>query len=387
MAISWIVELPHDLGLDPDTRIELARIGEFHGWADGQLNALPRWEPPGDSLVPSYPVIALRFRRARVGIGMPAEATDRCFRDMKDGALDRAGRRKLSRDLDRLATRGVQAWKTVVRISKWYSVTSLPQHEEPDDWFREEFRDGLAFLNRWLGIYALITSSAHFSPVSFGDLPAIVRVVLEGKDSPDDAVIYSERRLALHTRLPAPIVSGNAEAAWRASRALLFEPDDNPFLDALQMLFGAQVHRASGRDRQAVLDAGTGVEMLVSAVIRAVGDIRPSFNEAAALSSPFRGRFEHHLPLALGDGSNPADDVAGARAAWWADGYQMRNGVVHEGAVVGANEADQAVCTAWDLADVCGQLLRVSPDTATLGALLQVEWSDSAMPDESSQRP
>jgi hypothetical protein len=111
------------------------------------------------------------------------------------------------------------------------------------------------------------------------------------------------------------------------------DSDDNPFLSALEMLFGAQVHMASGRERQAVLDPGTAIEMVVTSVLRAVGRDRESLDGARGLRADFRGRFEHHLPLALGDGRAPAVDLDDARATWMARGYALRNAVVHQGLV------------------------------------------------------
>jgi hypothetical protein len=114
--------------------------------------------------------------------------------------------------------------------------------------------------------------------------------------------------------------------------------------------------------------------MIVSSVVRAVGKERHTFDAVAAIRAPFRGRFEHHLPLALGDGVTRAPDLSEARARWLSNGYLVRNAVVHQGHGADPSTAQDAVKSAWDLVDALGGQLRRSPDTEHLGALLRVVW-------------
>lgn len=372
IALSWIVQLPNDLGLPHDFRAEIARVGALHGWAGRDLLRLPRWERDVEG---AYPVIALRFRRAHVGVGMPTEATDRCFGDMQTASMGPVRRRLFGFALDRLVAKGVREWKTVVRISRWYDAADVKSHDDDlDVWLRGEFRGGLSILNQWMATYALASASLTLGPLSPGDLPAFIPTVIEGKERPDSAVRYGHRLLRLHDTVPdlAPR-EGNVDAAEVASRSLLMDSEDNPFLDGLQLLFGAQTHLAAGRERQAILDAGTAIEMIVSAVVRAVAIERSTFDGHAAMTAPFRSRFEYHLPLALGHGGSAAD-IADAQASWWGKGYLTRNAVVHEGHAADTPAAQGAVESAWNLVDALGRQLREHDETVWLGELLHVNW-------------
>lgn len=372
VAISWILELPHDLGLPEDSRVEILRPGGLYGWSAAEMTALPGWDSPQPDV---HPVVALRFRRAQVGIGMPTEATDRCFGDMQTDAMTRAQRREFARRLDRLVARGAREWKTVVRITRWYADSELVEADQAEEWLRPELRAGLSVLNRWLATYALASASRRHGPLAPGDLPGAVPTVFEHKTAPEDETRRWHFLLTLHDRMPS-LVSAEADmtAADVATTALLMDESDNPFLDGLQLLFGAQGQLAAGRERQAILDSGTAVEMLVSALFRAIGEQRAAFDSGAAIRANFAQRFKHHLPLALGDGRTPAPDESAARATWLAEGYRTRNDVVHQGRDVQPDEADRAVRSAWELLDAMGRQLRASEDTAALGRLLEVVW-------------
>ena len=373
IAISWVLQLPNDLGLPRDFRAELTREGVLHGWAGGDLLQLPRWEGVDDD---AYPVIALRFRRAHVGVGMPTEATDRCFGDMQTASLSALGRRLFEFRLNRLVAKGVREWKTVVRISRWYAAAELNGHDDLDVWLRGEFRGGLSILNQWLATYALASASLTLGPLSPGDLPAFVPTVMEGKEQPASEVVYGHRLLRIHDTVPAFAASeGHIDAAEMASRSLATDWG-HPFLDGLQLLFGAQTHLAACHERQAILDSGTAIEMIVSDVVRGVARRRDNFDGDAATRAPFRSRFEHHVPLALGDGV-PAPDVGDARASWWEKGYLVRNAVVHEGHAADTTEAREAVESAWNLIDALGSQLREVDDTERLGEFLRVLWHEA----------
>ena len=370
VALSFIIELPHDLGLEEDSRIEILRHGPLYGWDRDALAHLPGWDGGTEGV---HPVVALRFRRAVVGIGMPTEATDRCFGDIRRAAMTTRQRRAYERSLKRWVRRGMRVPKTVVRITCWRAASELEAARELDAWLRGVFREGFSVLNQWLSTYALASARLDHGPVSLADLPPAVPLAIQGKQRPGDHEVYGERPVPIHDAVPSLLgVEGDAEAAAAASHALIM--DTNPFLEALKLLFGAQGHLASGRERQAVLDAGTGIEMLVSSILRAAGEERPSFDPSLAVRAPFRQRFEHHLPRALGDGMTLARDLNGARAAWWEHGYALRNAVVHEGAAADPSAAAKAVDSAWDLVAACGSLLRETEDTAPLGRLLQVVW-------------
>src|SRR5690242_15388925 len=79
-AISWLLELPRDLGLADNTPTSVVQTASaMPGWEhDG--DKIPDWEPQG---LNEWPHRRLRFRRAYVGIGMPTEAVDRTFGDLR----------------------------------------------------------------------------------------------------------------------------------------------------------------------------------------------------------------------------------------------------------------------------------------------------------------
>jgi hypothetical protein len=291
LAASFILELPRDLNLAEGTFAAKATVGGGWGWDPADMPRLPRWDLGGPNQCPDT---LLTFRRAHVGIGMPTEATDRCFGDMRFASLSRRQRFAYRRQPNQLARRGAKEWKTVVRVPRWFGAEGMPTTgDELDVHLRVELREGLQVLNEWLSCYGMISGNPHLGTLSPGDLPAYVPFVLEGKDVPENDVAVVTRLLVIHDRAPVLRArDGNPSAAEQASEMLIADDEDKALTPGLSMLYQAQAHLVGGRPREAVIHAGTAVEMLVSAIYRTVSDLRDDPPADKAPEHPHQGLHE-----------------------------------------------------------------------------------------------
>lgn len=378
VAISFILELPRDLGLPHDSYAQVLREGPNWGWRLEDLHLLPGWTGAEEGY---RPLTELRFRRARVGVGMPTEATDRCFGDMRLVGASRKEQAAYRRGLEKLVKRGAKEWKTVVRVTRWSAAEEFPlEQPDQDEWLRRQLTEGLAVLNEWLSYYGMGSGDPHAGPISLGDLPALIPFVLQVKDGPADDVGVATRLLTIHDRVPTlRAVEGSSSAAAGASALLVADPDAKVMMPGLAMLYQAQSRLVGGRRREAVVDAGTAVEMLVSAIYRTLSELRndPPIEKRQNILKPgdFKGRFDHHLPLVLADpGTGPAPDLRNARADWFSKGYDVRRRAVHEGHEPTHAEATDAVMSAWAFVDAAGEQIRALSDFPEVGEPLRVAW-------------
>ncbi|MDQ2700485.1 MAG: hypothetical protein M3Y23_04055, partial [Actinomycetota bacterium] len=114
-ALSWILELPQDLGLPENNFSAVVAHGSLpSGWSD-DADLVPGWE---DQALPALFDRRLRFRRVLVNVGMPTASTDLAFGELK-GYSGRMQRR-YERGVKKLMRRGVEEWKTVCQLTRWY---------------------------------------------------------------------------------------------------------------------------------------------------------------------------------------------------------------------------------------------------------------------------
>lgn len=145
----------------------------------------------------------------------------------------------------------------------------------------------------------------------------------------------------MHDRLPEDERVTKAEAdlaTWiSASR-------DHPLKNAGDFILSATGLLERGRYSHAVADAGTGVEMLVTASLRLAGPLH-GYNASKltnVLNGPFASRIKDHFAPVFGYDHDPATS-ADALGTWWTRTYLLRNKVVHRGHRPTENEAFDAV--------------------------------------------
>ncbi|MGE0066113.1 MAG: hypothetical protein AB7F97_07515 [Solirubrobacterales bacterium] len=370
-SVSWILELPRDLGLREDTSAAvMLPSGAPSGWEEvvDELPGRAEWELHG------MPLRRIRFRRAKVGIGMPTEATDRAFGDLQQ--LSGLAKLRYALRLRRLSRRGVKEWKTVCEMTKWYVGAEIPDPPGPDSsHFEAELREGfdelLADLDLWLRAYGIKAGEFEVGSIALHDLPAAIPWLVEIR-LPGERLALGSGLLPLHARTPDLLGAfGNAEAAREAS-ITVGAPDHFPTFPALSTLFGAQLEARGGRSRQAVIDAGTAVEMMVFWLL---GEVKRRRGESEAEIEQIEEQkwtkvFNRELPEALGV---PIGATGAAHASWWRNAYQLRVRSVHKGYRPSQAQALRSVAETWDLFEYFGERLKAIPELEGLAAMIPVK--------------
>ena len=371
-AVSWILELPRDLGLADGTYSSTGTAGDIPpGW-DGRLDQLPEW--PGCEFR-GLPRKRLRFRRAYVGIGMPTEATDRTFNDLK--RLRRLGKLKHRFGLWRLSRRGVKEWKTVCQMTRWYTKGESEAIMEAKGGSQTPLEHGfyelLGDLDLWLQAYGLISGELEIGSIALHDLPPVVPWTIHHKELPDTPEFTFTGMLPIHDRIPDMLArTGNQEAAKEAGFIVAVGVEKFPPFPALTLLFQAQAAALAGRGRQAVIDAGTAVEAMVALVIRE--GLRARGRSEAQIESllnetKWRTVYNRELLNVLGVASG---EGGGAHAKWWRVHYKQRNAAVHSCVVPSRDAASEMVSDTWDLFDWIGEKARSHPDLGSFGQSITV---------------
>lgn len=371
-AVSYVLELPRDLGLADDTYSSNGVAGDVPvGWED-HLDRIPEW--PGRAEFRGIPRRRLRFRRAYVGIGMPTEATDRAFGDL----MRLKGRKKLLHAirLRRLSRRGVKEWKTVCQMTKWYTGDEFDEVNEPGDDSRTPLERGfaelLADLDLWLQAYGLISGELEVGSIALHDLPAVIPWTVHFKHSPDGPEHAFSGMLPIHDRVPSVMPRrGHRDAAKEAGIIVATNAITAPAFKAFSLLFQAQASAVAGRGRQATIDAGTAVEALVALVIREALRANGATDAEVedALNQRWSAVYNRELLKALG--IQPGNGGA-EHSKWWRVHYKRRNEAVHHGATPDQDDALEMVSDTWDLFDWIGEKARAQPTLATLGKSITV---------------
>lgn len=371
-AMSWILELPRDLGLADDTFSSVGTAGDIPSGWEGHLDQLPEWP---DCEFAGIPRKRLRFRRACVGIGMPTEATDRAFNDLQ--RLQGFKRWRYKVGLWRLSRRGVKEWKTVCQMTKWYSGAEIDAFGEAGSDLRPPLEQGfdelLGDLDLWLQAYGLISGEIEVGSIALHDLPSIVPWTLHVKESPFTPEFTFTGMLPIHNRVPDMLPrQGSKEAADEASFVVGVGADQFPSFAAFTLLFQAQAAALAGRSRQAVIDSGTAVEALVALVIRegmrsegrSDAEVETHLNE-----TQWKTIYNVELLRIL---KVPVGQAGPEHAKWWRVHYKRRNDAVHGGAIPGKDAASEMISDTWDLFDWIGCKVRAQPHLAAFGKSITV---------------
>lgn len=370
-ALSWVLELPRDLGLRQDTTATVAvERSPLQGWG-GHLNRLPDW--PGNH-AGVVPFSRLRFRRARVGIRAPWEATDQTY-----GGL--VGRRGLGRIRHQLAPkprfwRRSREWKTVCQLTRWYfgeEIPRLPDGAEEDDWspLRTDLAHMLAELDIWLQAYGFTCGEPDIGSISLHDLPASIPWFMQIRATPTSYDELDGGTISIHGRLPnIQPAKGSDRAARMASFVAAEGAALNALYQGLLMLFQADGHALAGQGRQAVIDMGTAVEAVVTRVLcdgmTIRGRSRTEIEEV--LSHSWKQIYNQDLLDLLGV---PLGQGGRCHSRWWAEHYRTRNEAVHAGARIPQNAALESISDTWELIDWIGTRLRELPDLAPMGRVME----------------
>ncbi len=375
-ALSWVLELPRDLGLRQDTTATLATEQTLvPGW-EGQLDRLPDWVGMPTGVIPYR---RLRFRRMRVGIGMPGEATYRTYKQL----VGRRGLRQLRRHFSsrRGSWRGAREWKTVCQLTQWYLGEEIPMlregaEEDEASPLRTDLARLLAELDVWLQTYGYVAGEVDVGSISLHDLPATVPWFMQVRVSADSYDALRGGVLPIHGRMPnLQPAKGSDFAAQMASTVAAEGPEANPLFHGLLMLFQAQSHALSGRGRQAVIDMGTAVEAVVLRVLQDGMTIRG--HSSAEIERVVEGRwkdaFNRDLLVLLGV---PIGRGSSYHSRWWSNHYRTRIEAVHAGARISQDVAMEAIVDSWELIDWIGRCLRERPDLEALGRALELKRLD-----------
>jgi hypothetical protein len=238
-----------------------------------------------------------------------------------------------------------------VRRTVVEAVRIAPRPEEMDgEWRMDQLRYALERLNRFLLAAATVHGDPELAPVSLQELPPIVCGM--GWDLPPAAeqphhidfwtYLVNDR---IPDRPRKPLTRAEADLAmW------LSVESDHPLVASSRLFLSAQQAEYRGRLSHAVVDAGTGVEMLIAAAVRLIGPDRGYSDDALsrALQAPFRNLVEGHFAKLMDYSSDP-ENASDALGRWWRSGYRLRNAVVHEGLAPREDEAEEAIRSALQL--------------------------------------
>ncbi|MGA9636846.1 MAG: hypothetical protein WBQ41_16540 [Solirubrobacterales bacterium] len=375
-ALSWLVELPRDLGLKENVHMTRANSETvIPGWDNTQF--IPGRVQTQETTV--VPLQRLRFRRAHLRTGLPNEAAERAFgselRQFKNSRASKKHHRRVERDVER----GVKEWKTVCQLTRWYWGDEVPDPPESrwdpgrDSIYRQHFNELLDELDLWLQAYGLISGELDIGSIALHDLPSEVPWIIQLQGGPYADTHVFDGMLPIHGKRPELIsAEGNPDAAKGAMKLVYDGPQAYPFFNGFSLVFQAQAHALAGRGRQSVMDMGTGVEALVSEVVRGAltlrGGTEAGVNKLLS-DTKWRDVFNDELPKALGV---PKGQNEPQHAKWWRDCYPLRTKTVHRGYRPVQDEALTAVDATWDLFDWIGNKAREQPDLKAMGKSIRV---------------
>ncbi len=274
---TFFLELPHDLRLPP--RASLVLLEERGpGWDEWDDAAVARLTgaPPELFRGGAVPGTRLVFRRSKRRATLPLQAADEAFSDWVEPLLSPVEVVQRRERVGQAIERGFEAMTTVVALSRF-----IP--DEDGHWLTDEarlaavFRAALADLNEYIVAQGTILADWRYSPVSPGDLPAIlpcaaVRVAELGGGAESNVV-----GLPIHDRFPSVNAGRLVDERWAIAAGDLVSAGrrgDQPFWPLLQLLHEVTGYRATGEYVSAVVTLGTAAEVLVATVVREAGLLR-----------------------------------------------------------------------------------------------------------------
>lgn len=309
--LSFYLELPFDAGLTEGQALRKIHLAEgpLEEWPDLDLDDLLGMEPyemPG-----TYPCTTFQFRRAKV------EGT-------RQGAWAAAAFPKVFDS----SPPDVRIARTVVRAIR---VAPHETGEFDTEWVREQFDLALDLLNDFLMVLGEAAEDLRIGPVTPIELPSEIHGM---KADFRDGLPLDWRPFTLLTYRSQPpdgvvLPGGTIERALD----LVGEPwEARPFFPAFEMSAAAHRSLFAGRLRHAVLESGTGIELLIYSAVREVAfeGGKPAERVQGILTAGFKNVAIDHFAPQFGF-SPDLEAATDALGRWWRDGYSLRNRVVHEG--------------------------------------------------------
>lgn len=369
--LDFYLPLPFDTGLhnrlfkraelDPDRQ----NRGKIPGWEDVTIDpsssGLPEFSEPG-----VWPCSLFAFRQLQVREPASMLAAIQAFPEDLIKSESR-----LARWLAQIRMgRQERISRTVVRLCRLDSPPTAPPSE---DWIKDQFETCLGHLNEVMVAIAVSQDEAPAVPVHPSEL---------GPRIPSFQTEVGRRLQGLHAeRIPIVL-----ELRPRHTEPAVMSPEDSerlvnllpdpsfrrPFLPLLGFLVGSRAALRRGQPAQAVVDANTAIEVLVSRVIAEVGPIKdPSRYDEQKVrnlldAAGFKGRLVDHFAPILGLGID-LDDVSTPIGRWWIDCYQLRNRIVHRGYRPSDREGWHAFDGAVGLIEATGRELAEDPTVPDLG--------------------
>jgi len=341
--LSFYLELPFDAGFEKGAALRKIHLAEgpLKEWSDLDLDDLLGMDPYEVS--GTFPCTAFQFRRATVeGPGQgawAAAAFPEVFRSSPPDA-------RMSR--------------TVVRAIR---IAPHGTGEFDTEWVRDQFDIALDLLNDFLMLLGEAVEDLRIGPVAPIELPpeihgmeADFRDALPLDWRPFTLLIYRDQPPG-GIDLPAGTIERTLD--------LVGEPGQpRPFFPSFEMSAAAHRSLFAGRLRHAVLESGTGIELLIYAAVREVAfESGKTLDKVEGiLSAGFRNLVVDHFAPQFSFSSD-LDAAADSLGRWWRDGYSLRNRVVHEGHQPTKSEVERALVAAEGLNHNFGLALASHPLT------------------------
>lgn len=374
LLISHILELPRDLGvrdgaalLKTEPREDI--LGQQPARYYHEVWQMPEFQEG------TAPTTRLVFRRTNVGVQLPLQAADQCFADWARPLHSPEEWEARMRLLETTVEQGLEAPVTVVGATRFLPVERWPRgRAAQEELMRAELDVVLDDLNDYIIALGLVTNDARRRPVAVGDLPFLCPVVLEGVPMAEGQRVGANFIYPIHDVTQGPHAVPEVSDEQFKHAALLSRDAFTkamPFWPFYEFMFRCHSDAVLNRFAEATVSLGTAIEVLFATIVRVAGPMigEEDSKTRAVLDCPLRSLVEHHLsrychtPVDLGSTENPF-------GRWWAEGYALRNRVVHEGYRPKEAEFDTAYGAASALIAAVKQGLKNDPRTAALGEAL-----------------
>jgi hypothetical protein len=366
-AVTVVMELPHDVGLDNVGVFGFTKGPLWPGWTREQAGNYVQFlgaVEPG-----RCPVHRIVFKRVRVRSRLPLYASDRTFGDWGAALLPRH-KRRLRKAMQRLfGTIGLFEEVSVAAVTWFTPAGALPDLSQGEH--REaRIEEALSVLNDFLVCLGVEGNDPLLGPLARVDLPAAVPMLLETQPVPTASRRGISWLTPMHAWMPSVRrrIRDPAEVAAAAALFRAAYEKETVWFRVLELSHAARRDVVAGRYAGTVLTAATSVEVLVSTAVREVARVRNWSNTKidGVLGAGFKNLLETHLPALLGmsiDLEDPADPFG----AWYLSGYAARNAVVHAGHTPTASEAWDAFTSSAEVITHVGRLVESDPTVSHLG--------------------
>lgn len=355
MALTSVIELPHNLAV-PAFQVWTYRRGEpFEGWTPDQMGGLVGLPVAVEN--DRVPTHRISFRQTRMRSRLPLRAADKTFGAWVRPLLPWRERVLRRINYTRRVIGGYRPQMTVAAVTEFIPTAGL----SPDDFdVNEKARDAVDVLNEFLVCLGIQSNDALVGPLALADLPAIAPVVFEVQPVETGRRDGGQEMAVLHDWAPVLLDEPRARSEIDAAASMFRAQREGGevLFQVLELSHTARREATAGRFGIAVLLAGTAVEVMFTAIMHEGWTARGLRPQAlnGALNSGFRNVVTMHAGRVLGV-SLDVDDPETAVGRWWAKGYALRNRVAHTGYRPTLEETLDALDATYGLVTWVGQLL------------------------------